>query len=104
MKLPKLTKLNERNSGAQTLEQYLQKRYSTKRARVVADERFRRLELGYEIYSARRKRRLTQAGLARKMQTTQSEVARIESGDQNLTYDKLVLIAKILSREIRIKP
>lgn len=104
MKILKFKKVNKRDIKAQTLEQYLQKQYPSKKARATADERFRRLELGYEIYSARRKRKLTQVELAKKMQTTQSEVARIESGDQNLTYDKLVTIAKILSKEIRIRP
>lgn len=86
------------------LLKYLQERYPTVKSRAVADERFKRLELGYEIYSARKKKKLTQIELANKMQTTQSEVARIESGDQNVTYDKLVIIARILRKEFRIAP
>lgn len=85
-------------------EDFLKERYPTKKSRAEADARFQRLALGYEIFVARKRKRLTQAKLAKKLNTTQSEIARIESGDQNVTFDKLQKIAFVLNKEFLIKP
>ena len=88
---------------AKTLAQYLEERYPTKEKRLQADERFLRLRLGYEIYLARRKKKLTQSELAKKLKTKQSVIARIETGEQNLTTDKLNEIAGVLGKELKIQ-
>src|SRR3989338_8360943 len=90
------------NLKVKTLEQLLNEQYPTKKSRAKADERFHRLALGYEIYSARKKRGLTQKELAQKIETTQSEIARIESGEQNVTADKLNKIANSLKGKLKI--
>ena len=95
---------NNKNPKIKTrsFEEFLKEQYPTKAARLKADERFHRLALGYEIYSARKKRGLTQKELARKIETTQSEIARIESGEQNVTADKLNKIANSLKGKLKI--
>ena len=85
-----------------SLKQYLREQYPTESARQKSDESFGRLAVGYAIYQARKERGLTQAGLAKKLATTQSEVARIEGGDQNVTADKLNKIAVALNRKLEI--
>jgi len=85
-----------------TLVQYLKKRYPTKASREKADNSFSRLLLGYEIYAAKALSVLTQKELARRIATTQSEIARIESGEQNLTTDKLNKIADALRKKLEI--
>lgn len=88
---------------AKTLGQYLKERYPNNKKRIQADERFQRLSVGYEIYLARKKKKLTQQRLAKKLRTTQSVIARIERGEQNLTTDKLNEIAKVLNKELKIE-
>ncbi|MDO8466602.1 MAG: helix-turn-helix transcriptional regulator [bacterium] len=83
---------------------FLKEQYPTKKLRVKADARFQRFSFGYEVFLARKKKHLTQAKLAKKLGTTQSEVARIESGDQNVTFDKIKEIAKALNQPFLIKP
>ena len=85
-------------------EDFLKKQYPTKKSRAKADARFQRFSFGYEILVARKKKGLTQAKLAKKLNTTQSEIARIESGDQNVTFDKIKEIAKALNQPFLIKP
>lgn len=85
-----------------SLKQYLKEQYPTRSAREKADDSFSRLSLGYAIYQARKRRGLTQSDLAKKISTTQSEVARIEGGDQNVTTDKLNKIAKALNKRLEI--
>ena len=85
-------------------EEFLKEQYPTKKLRAKDDARFQRFSFGYEVFIARKKKRMTQADLAKKLKTTQSEVARIESGDQNVTFDKIQEIAKALNHPITIKP
>ena len=87
---------------AKSLDQYLREQYPTKESRRRFEEGFSRLSLGYAIFQARKKSGLTQAGLAKKIATTQSEVARIEGGDQNMTTEKLNKIAKALNKRLEI--
>src|SRR3989344_6222546 len=81
-----------------SFDDFLKKQYPTKKSRAKADARFQRFSFGYEILLARKKKNLTQAKLAKKLHTTQSEIARIESGDQNVTFDKIKEIAKALNQ------
>lgn len=101
----KLTiKLDGKKITFEPFESYLKKRYPTKKSRAAADARYQRFSFGYDILVARKKKGLTQAELAKKLHTTQSEIARIESGDQNVTFDKIKEIAKALNQPFLIKP
>ena len=57
----------------------------------------KRLELAHGIMMARKKARMTQVEFAKKLQTSQSFVARAENGNQNLTLDVLMRMADVLS-------
>ncbi|MDP1689410.1 MAG: helix-turn-helix transcriptional regulator [bacterium] len=94
--------IKKENYKFKPLNQYLNEQYPTKAKRQKADGNFNRLCLGYDIYIARKKIGFTQADLAKKLFTTQSEVARIEGGDQNITTDKLNQIAKALNKRLQI--
>lgn len=90
------------NLKLKSLEQVLKEQYPTKQARAKLEEGFNRLSLGYQIYVARKKKHLTQSQLAKKIKTKQSVVARIETGQQNLTTEKLNDIAKALNKRLTI--
>lgn len=94
--------ITNKNLKTKSLDQYLREQYPTKESRRKFNEGFSRLSLGYDIYQARKKRGLTQAGLAKRISTTQSEIARIEGGDQNMTTEKLNKIAKALDKRLEI--
>ncbi|PJC37486.1 transcriptional regulator [Candidatus Peregrinibacteria bacterium CG_4_9_14_0_2_um_filter_53_11] len=70
-------------------EQHLAKRLTTPEAL----ERYERLSIGEEIRNLRAERRMKQAELARRLKTSQSVIARIENGKQNLTLKKLTQLA-----------
>ncbi|MFA6432449.1 MAG: UDP-N-acetylglucosamine 1-carboxyvinyltransferase [Candidatus Paceibacterota bacterium] len=57
-------------------------------------------QIGSFIAKLRESRGMTQAELARKTKTTQSVIARIEKGEQNLSTKTLSTISKALDREI----
>jgi len=56
--------------------------------------------IGSLIKDLREKRGITQSDFAEKLGTTQSAIARIESGEQNLTTEMISKISNALEREI----
>ena len=56
--------------------------------------------IGTRIASVRESSGMTQSALAKKINTTQSAVARMESGKQNVTADMLRKISKALNRNL----
>lgn len=58
------------------------------------------LNIGHRIADMRETKGLTQAELAKKINTTQSAVARMESGRQNISADMLKKISKALGKNL----
>ncbi|MFA6318288.1 MAG: helix-turn-helix transcriptional regulator [Elusimicrobiota bacterium] len=67
------------------------------------DEIDAEVRLAVAIAEAREKEGLTQAELARKLHTRQSNISRIERGSQNLTIGTLRKIARALRCRISIQ-
>jgi len=63
----------------------------------------KQLELSYSILQMRKKQKMTQAELAKKLQTKQSNVARMESGQQNFTLSMLHKIAVVFGHDLTVK-
>ncbi len=57
-------------------------------------------KIGYFIKTLRQQKGLTQSEFAELLKTSQSAVARIENGGQNLTTAELIKISEILNRKI----
>jgi len=67
------------------------------------DEYGKQLEIAYQILQLRKKKKLSQAQLAKKIGTKQSNIARMESGNQNFSVDILGKIAEALGCNVRIE-
>lgn len=61
-----------------------------------------KVKIAYEIMQMRKKKRMSQVMLAKKIGTTQSVVARMEAGKQNLSLDTLSKIADAFGCEVKI--
>ncbi|MFZ3054468.1 MAG: helix-turn-helix transcriptional regulator [Minisyncoccales bacterium] len=61
-----------------------------------------KIKLAYEIMQLRKKKKMSQVELAKKIGTTQSVVARMEAGKQNLSVDTLSKIANAFNCEVKI--
>ena len=71
-------------------------------AALVEEER-RRLQLAEKIRSARQAAGLTQAQVAKQIGTTQSAIARLESGEyERLSIRTLLKVAAVLNRRINV--
>ncbi len=67
------------------------------------DEYGRQLEIAYQILQLRKKKKMTQAELAKRIGTKQSNVARMETGQQNFTIDMLQKIASVLGKNLKVE-
>ncbi len=56
--------------------------------------------IGKLIQRLREERGMTQAALARQLETTQSAIARIEKGEQNLSAETLERVSDVLGRDV----
>jgi len=59
--------------------------------------------MSHQVWQLRKRQKLSQKELARKLNTTQSVVARMESGQQNFTTNTLQKIASIFKRDLKIE-
>ena len=66
------------------------------------DEHGKQLEISYQLLQLRKKKKMSQAALAKKIGTTQSNVARMESGQQNFTVAILQRVAHAFGKELNI--
>ncbi|MFH0854718.1 MAG: helix-turn-helix transcriptional regulator [bacterium] len=86
-----------------SFERYLSQRMKSKTFREAYEREGRRLEVAYGILQLRKKQKISQKELAIKLDTTQSVVARMESGQQNFTTDTLQKIASVFKRNLKIE-
>lgn len=60
-------------------------------------------EVSRQLIALRLKRGMTQKDVARKAGTTQSVIARIENGEQNISIKTLTKLAEALKADIKIE-
>lgn len=84
-------------------EKHFKTKMKDKNFKKAFEEERHRLEIAYKISQLREKRHFSQKQLAEKLDTTQSVIARIEAGQQNLTTDNLQKIASIFNKRVKIE-
>lgn len=60
------------------------------------------LDIAIRIAETRKKKRLTQVQLAKKVKMPQSQIARIESGSHNVTLGTLHKVASALDLKVKV--
>jgi len=93
---------NKKFKKVADFQDYLDKQLRNPRIRKHYNEYGKQLEIAYQILQLRKQRKISQAELARKIGTKQSNVARMETGQQNFSTNTLQKIAKVFDRELRI--
>lgn len=85
-----------------TFEQFLEESLKDPKVRKEYDRLGPRFKVISDLIALRIKRGMTQADIARKLGTKQSAIARIESGDENMTIDSIQRISEILGAKVKI--
>jgi predicted transcriptional regulator len=60
------------------------------------------LDIAIQISEARKQKKMTQSQLARKVGMPQSQIARIESGNSNVTVGTLAKIGDALNKKLQL--
>lgn len=81
---------------------YLAKQLKNQRIKKEYEKYGKQLEIAYKILQARKQAGISQAQLAKKIDTKQSNIARMEAGEQNFTTETLEKIAAALNRKLEI--
>ena len=81
---------------------YLKKHLKNKEFKRHYDEFGKQLEIAYQLVKLRKEKRMSQIELARQIGTTQSNVARMESGQQNFTVGMLNKVAGVFNKDLKI--
>lgn len=84
-------------------QSYLKQQLKNAKFRKYYNEYGKQLEIAYQVLQLRKKAGMSQAELAKRLGTTQSNVARIESGQQNFTTVTLHNIAQVFDRDLKIE-
>jgi predicted transcriptional regulator len=69
--------------------------------RLLQEEK-KLLDIAIQIIEARRKRKITQVQLAKKVGMPQSQIARLESGSHNITLETLNKVANALDLRVKL--
>lgn len=84
-------------------EAYRDKHFKNPKFKQLYYEYGKQLEIAYQVLQLRKQAGMSQSELARKLGTTQSNVARLEAGEQNFTTITLQKIAQALKRELKVE-
>ena len=93
---------NKKITKAVDFQVYLKKELRNKEFKKHYDEYGKQLEIAYQILQLRKKKKISQAQLAKKIGTKQSNIARMEAGQQNFSVDILEKIAGALECDLKI--
>lgn len=84
-------------------QEYLNRQLTNPEIKKYYDKYGKQLEIAYQILQLRKKSKMSQVELARKIDTQQSNIARMESGQQNFTIDTLEKIAIVFDKQLKIE-
>jgi ribosome-binding protein aMBF1 (putative translation factor) len=93
---------NQKITKAIDFQNYLKKELKNPEFKKHYDEYGKQLEIAYQILELRKKKNISQAQLAKKIGTKQSNIARMEAGQQNFSVDILGKIAEALGCNVKI--
>jgi ribosome-binding protein aMBF1 (putative translation factor) len=86
-----------------TFRSYLKKESKRPGFKKGFETEKRKLRIGYQIFLARKRAGMTQAELAKRMGTRQSNISRLEQGNYNFTVQMLEKIARALHFRLKIE-
>ena len=82
---------------------YLARQLKDESVKKYYDEYGKQLEIAYQILQLRQQQKMSQTELARRLKTKQSNVARMETGQQNFTTDTLQKVADVFKCQLKVE-
>ncbi|MDO8474279.1 MAG: helix-turn-helix transcriptional regulator [bacterium] len=95
--------MSRKTYKALDFQKYLKEELKDPVFRKHYEEYGKQLEIAYQILQLRKKQGFSQTQLAKKLGTSQGNIARMETGQQNFTTDTLQKIASVFQRKLKIE-
>jgi ribosome-binding protein aMBF1 (putative translation factor) len=92
--------MKTKNIKAIDFDKVLEKKLKSKKFKQDFNEYGFQLEVAYKIIKLRKSKKISQALLAKRIGTSQSNVARFEAGRQNFSLSFLGKVAEALKTEL----
>jgi ribosome-binding protein aMBF1 (putative translation factor) len=93
----------KKNQKAVDFQEHLKEQLKNPEFKKYYDEYGKQLEIAYQILQLRKKKKMSQKELAKKIGTKQSNIARMETGQQNFTTETLQRIASAFNCDLKIE-
>ncbi len=97
-----MNKINKKQNKVIDFQEYLAEQLKDPKIKKHYDEYEKQLEIAYKILQLRKRAGISQLDLAKKIGAKQSNIARMEAGEQNFTTAMLQKIAYALNRNLKI--
>jgi len=94
--------MNKKQQEPTNFQDYLKGQLKDAEFKKYYNEYGKQLEIAYQILLLRKKKKMSQAVLAKKIGTKQSNIARMEAGDQNFSINTLQKIAQVFNKDLKI--
>jgi len=85
-----------------SFERYLAQEMKNKIFKEAYEKESQKLRIAYQILLLRKKKKMSQAALAKRIGTKQSNIARMETGQQNFSIDTLQKIAQVFNQDLKV--
>jgi DNA-binding XRE family transcriptional regulator len=85
-----------------SFERYLAQEMKNKAFRKAYEKESQKLRIAYQILLLRKKKKMSQTALAKKIGTKQSNIARMEAGEQNFSINTLQKIAQVFKKDLKV--
>lgn len=97
-----MNKKTLKNDKATDFDEYMDDLLKDPKLKEYYDEVGRQLDSACQLLQMRKKKKMSQKELAKKLGTSQSAVVRMERGNQNFSLKMLGKIADVFGKELKI--
>jgi len=94
--------MDKNQQKATDFQEYLKEQLKDPKFKKYFDKYGIQLNIGYQIFKLRKKKKMSQLELAKKIGTKQSNIARMEAGDQNFSINTLQRIAQVFNKDLKV--
>ncbi|RLG16188.1 transcriptional regulator [Candidatus Pacearchaeota archaeon] len=94
--------MNKKESGLINFQEFLGEQLKDPEFKKYYNRYNIRFQVGFQISLLRKKKKMSQAALAKKIGTKQSNIARMEAGDQNFSINTLQKIAQVFNKDLKV--
>jgi len=94
--------INNKKIKPTDFQEYIEEQLKDPKFRKYYNEYGKQLEIAYQILLLRKEKKMSQAVLAKKIGTKQSNIARMEAGDQNFSINTLQKIAQAFNQDLKV--